>query len=153
MNGKKINLIFTMYIMLSLNLNMFAEEQSNNEIITIHVDKKPIVVEIANTPEKRRLGLMYRKQMKENHGMLFIFPDPDYLNFWMKNTYIPLSIAFFNRDRRLINIHKMKANQTRELYGSKELAIYALEVNQGWFEKNNIKPFSVLKLPKVIEAK
>lgn len=142
-----------MYIMLSLNLNMFAEEQSNNEIITIHVDKKPIVVEIANTPEKRRLGLMYRKQMKENHGMLFIFPDPDYLNFWMKNTYIPLSIAFFNRDRRLINIHKMKANQTRELYGSKELAIYALEVNQGWFEKNNIKPFSVLKLPKVIEAK
>ena len=95
---------------------------------------------------------MYRKSLKQNEGMLFIFPEADYLSFWMKNTYIPLSIAFFNQDRRLINIHEMKANQTKELYYSNELAIYALEVNQGWFSTNNIKEYSVLKLPKSIKV-
>ncbi|MCB1192740.1 MAG: DUF192 domain-containing protein [Leptospiraceae bacterium] len=149
---KKLILLVGLYFILSVYFASFSEEKIINEVVTILVDDKPLQVEIANTPSKRQRGLMYRKSLKQNEGMLFIFPEADYLSFWMKNTYIPLSIAFFNQDRRLINIHEMKANQTKELYYSNELAIYALEVNQGWFSTNNIKEYSVLKLPKSIKV-
>jgi uncharacterized protein len=84
--------------------------------------------------------------------MLFVFSEPDYLSFWMKNTWIPLSIAYFNRDKRITDIHDMKPNQTKELYHSSEKALYALEVNQGWFVKRKISKFGVLKIPDRVRA-
>ena len=128
----------------------FSQLNSKNEIITIAVDGKPLLVEIADTSSKRQTGLMFRKKLGENEGILFIFPRTDYLSFWMKNTLIPLSLAYFNEDRRLTELHDMIPQQTREVYNSSEKVIYALEVNQGWFKKNNINRFSVLQLPKVL---
>ncbi len=136
-----------------LTFPIFGQLNQKNEILQIRVDGHALQVEIADTDAKRRIGLMYRKMLKENEGMLFVFPQADYLSFWMKNTLIPLSIAYFNEDRRLTDIYDMKPNQVREYYNASERVIYALEVNQGWFKKKGIHKYSVLELPKEVRAK
>ena len=123
------------------------------ETIFISVNNHKLKVEVADTKTGRRTGLMYRKSLDENEGMLFVFPSSDYLSFWMKNTYIPLSIAYFNEDMRLIDIYKMRPRQVKEVYNSTEKVKYALEVNQGWFEKHGIKKYAVLKMQRPIRGK
>ncbi len=76
--------------------------------------------------------------MKEDHGMLFIFDKSEKLSFWMKNTYIPLDIGYFDENKRLIEVHQMKP-QSLEPVESSRKAKYALEMNKGWFEKRKIK--------------
>ena len=124
-----------------------------NEVMFVSVDGHKLKVEIADSESKRTTGLMFRKSLKENEGMLFVFKKEQYLSFWMKNTLIPLSIAYFNKDRRLVDIYQMKPNQTREVYNSTEKVMYALEVNPGWYKKNGISKYSVLKLERNIQAK
>lgn len=121
-----------------------------NDTIQVRLGKKTILVEIADTKQKRSLGLMYRKKLKPDHGMLFVFPQEDYQTFWMKNTFIPLSIGYFNEDGILLETFEMKPNQTEEVYSSKEKAIYALEMEAGWFSKNKINPGAVLILEKSV---
>ncbi|PJZ64500.1 hypothetical protein CH371_17135 [Leptospira wolffii] len=116
------------------------------EKTTIYIGEHPLLVEVANTEESRQRGLMFRKKMGENEGMIFIFPNEDHLTFWMKNTYIPLSIAYFNRDKRLTDMHEMQPNQIKILYQSSEKVLYAVEANKGWFSKRGLGKFSVLKL-------
>ena len=96
-------------------------------------------VEVVDTPSGIRQGLMYRKSMDKDHGMLFMMPQARYQSFWMKNTYLPLSIAFIGDDMKIINICKMKPLDTGPRYRSKKKCRYALEVNQGWFENNGVK--------------
>ncbi|TGK34883.1 DUF192 domain-containing protein [Leptospira gomenensis] len=143
MFSKRFQFLF-LFFLLSISHNVQPGEP---EKITVYVDDHPLLVEVVNTPADRAKGLMYRKRLPENEGMLFVFPEPDYLSFWMKNTWIPLSIAYFNADRRITDLHDMKPNQTSELYHSSEKVLYALEVNQGWFAKRNIGKYGVLKLP------
>ncbi len=102
-----------------------------------------LTVEIADKEVTRRQGLMFRTQLAEGHGMLFIHPKPQILSFWMKNTYIPLSIGFFDEECRLINIENMPPCQEGiflKNFTSSSPAVYALEVPQGWFAKKNIRP-------------
>ncbi|MBX9744133.1 MAG: DUF192 domain-containing protein [Chlamydiales bacterium] len=102
-----------------------------------------LIVEIADTEQSRRRGLMFRQDLPEGRGMLFIHETPQILSYWMKNTYIPLSIAFFDSDHTLLNIEDMPScEEERSLksFRSKTFALYALEVPRGWFEKHNIKP-------------
>ncbi len=82
---------------------------------------------------------MKNVRLCENCGMLFVFPVPGKYTFWMKDTPIPLSIAFIAADGRIIDLAEMQAN-TIHLHGSKGYALYALEMNQGWFSKHAIKP-------------
>lgn len=107
----------------------------------IQIHDQIIEVEIANDYKARKKGLMGRTNLDEGHGMLFVYPKPEILAFWMKNTLIPLSIAFFNEDRVCINILDMDPpiNECLPLYKSKAPAKYALEVPQGWFKKHGIK--------------
>ena len=81
---------------------------------------------------------MHRKKLPENKGMLFIYPSERIIKLWMKNTSIPLSVAFLNKNKKIINIEKMEPNQTKVIYKSRDLALYAVEVNQGWFEINKV---------------
>lgn len=99
-------------------------------------------VEIANTPEKRANGLMGRLELEEGAGMLFIYDTPQILTFWMKNTLLPLSIAFFDSEKTLINMLDMEPpfDEQYTYYKSKKAALYALEVPQGWFKKQGIRP-------------
>lgn len=110
----------------------------------IRVGKTPLAVEIADTPEKTAQGLMYRTSMGENEGMLFIFQDVQLRSFWMKNTFLPLSIGFFDEGRALLEILDMEPVKSEmemrpPSYMSQKPAKYALEVNRGWFQKHKIK--------------
>lgn len=106
----------------------------------IHV----VSAEVAETPEQRGIGLMHRKEMGANDGMLFVFERAGEQCFWMKNTLIPLSIAFLADDGRVVNIESMQP-QTLNGHCSSEPVRYALEMNEGWFAKKGVKPGARLR--------
>ena len=95
--------------------------------------------QIAQTPEQRAIGLMFRKQMPQQEGMLFIFEQASVQCFWMKNTLIPLTAAFVGDDGVLVNLADMKP-QTTDSHCSAKPVRYVLEMNQGWFAKRGITP-------------
>ena len=98
-----------------------------------------IRAEVAADFATRAQGLMYRKQMPSNAGMLFIFDEPGSQCMWMKNTLIPLSVAFLDASGAIINIEDM-APQTLDSHCASRPARYALEMNRGWFAARGIKP-------------
>ena len=97
-----------------------------------------IEVELAQTDEERSIGLMYRKSLEDGKGMLFIFENDQVLSFWMKNTLIPLSIAYIAFDGTIADIRDMHPNNTSPVHSSRSVR-YALEVPQGWFERVGVK--------------
>ncbi|MEE2750746.1 MAG: DUF192 domain-containing protein [Myxococcota bacterium] len=107
--------------------------------IEIQVAHKPIEVEVADDPTKRATGLMYRKTLETDSGMLFIYPTADIRSFWMENTSLPLSIAFIDSEGVIVNIEKLKPYDRTSVL-SKGNALYALEMNRGWFAKHGIEP-------------
>jgi uncharacterized membrane protein (UPF0127 family) len=105
---------------------------------TIEVDGHAIEVELAVTEEQKARGLMHRDSMPADDGMLFVYPDSKPRSFWMKDTRIPLSIAFIEADGDIVKIADMKPldrTSTKSLYPAK----YALEMNQGWFAEKGIE--------------
>lgn len=111
---------------------------------SLKIKKKIIKVEVAETPEQHAYGLMNRVKLPENFGMLFVFTSEEPRFFWMKNTFVDLSIAYINKNKKIIDIQDMKAaesslDENLPSYPSKGPAMYALEVNKGWFERHHIK--------------
>ena len=109
----------------------------------IHVGSIELTAEIADSEEKITHGLMYRKQpMKDSEGMLFIFNSEKKLTFWMKNTFIPLSIGFFSQNKKLAHTAEMEPVRSEmekpKTYDSQVPAMYVLEVAPGWFSRNKI---------------
>lgn len=98
-----------------------------------------IDIELADSPMKRAQGLMYRKSMEENHGMLFIFPMEEQQSFWMKNTIIPLDIIFVNSDKEIVKIHKNTTPFSERSLLSEKPAIYVVEVVAGYTDKYKIR--------------
>ncbi len=98
-----------------------------------------IQAELANTFETRMTGLMHRKKLGANDGMLFVFPDVAPHCMWMKNTFVPLSVAFIDERGVILNIADMRP-QTEESHCATAPARFALEMNQGWFAAKGIKP-------------
>lgn len=103
----------------------------------LRVGNHEITVEIVADPESRRRGLMGRESMPEGHGMLFIFPNEQVRSFWMKNTPLPLSIAYADAQGRIVRIADMEPGSTVSV-PSVRPARYALEMNQGWFERKGV---------------
>ena len=95
-------------------------------------------VQVAQTPEQQQIGLMFRKTMSTNEGMLFIFDEPRQQCFWMKNTLLPLSVAFIDDSGTVANIDDMKP-QTLDSHCSTKPVRFVLEMNVGWFDKRGIK--------------
>lgn len=106
--------------------------------VNLRIGPHIIKAEIAATPESRMRGLMQREHLCARCGMLFAFPAADRYGFWMKETPLPLSIAFIAPDGRIINIEEMQPHTT-ELHYPKNDALYALEMNRGWFARHGIK--------------
>ncbi|MGG3889730.1 DUF192 domain-containing protein [Metabacillus fastidiosus] len=100
-----------------------------------------LTVQVADTQEKIEKGLMFVEKLPENEGMLFVFSEKTYGGFWMKNTLIPLSVAFLDSDGEILKILDMHPCKEVECpaYDPKLSYHYAIEVNLGWFEKNQIK--------------
>jgi len=108
------------------------------------IGEHKITAEVAVTPDQREVGLMNRFSLKPDHGMLFVFERTEPLAFWMKNTFIPLSVAFISEDGRIVNIEDM-APQTENPHWSKGPTRYALEMKKGWFAERGIGPGAVVK--------
>jgi len=100
--------------------------------------KARLDVEVAASEADRRMGLMYRASLPEGRGMVFVFPSDIRICMWMRNTLIPLSVAFLDKDGRVTNIEDM-APQTEDNHCSSRPARYALEVDRGWFGRYGIK--------------
>lgn len=98
-----------------------------------------VTAEIADTPALRERGLMGRDSLPENHGMLFVYPDERQLSFWMRNTPIALDIAFLDRSGTVVNIETMQPNDDESTVSSRP-AMYALEMEAGWFEAHGVEP-------------
>jgi hypothetical protein len=122
---------------------------------TVSINGYTLTVELATTPASRGCGLSHRDELPKNQGMLFIFSDRRPRNFWMKDTFIPLSIAYLDDSGRIFSIQDMVPLQTDEQYPSSRPASYALEVIQGWFRRHGIKAGDVVKmeLPLVLEVR
>lgn len=106
-----------------------------------------LIVKVADTQSKIEQGLMFVETLPENEGMLFVFPGKIYGGFWMKNTYIPLSIAFLDSDGEILKIMDMAPciGDICPIYDPQISYHYAIEVNLGWFEKNQIKEGDYVK--------
>ncbi|MEO0144318.1 MAG: DUF192 domain-containing protein [candidate division WOR-3 bacterium] len=115
------------------------------QVQKIEINGKLLFVEIADDDNKRALGLMYRKYLPDSMGMLFIFDSAGIYPFWMKNTYIPLSIAFIDENFTIIDILDLEPLDERPIFPLKKFK-YALEVNRNWFKKNNIKVGDKVKI-------
>jgi len=98
-----------------------------------------VVAEIAETPEARERGLMHRRSLDDGEGMLFVFEREEIRSFWMKDTYIPLDIAFIDSSLRVVDIQQMEP-ETEEFHEAPEPVMFALEVPQGWFEAQGVEP-------------
>ena len=104
----------------------------------LQIRNHEIRAELANTEEGRRRGLMFRDRLGGNSGMVFSYPAAGVNAMWMKNTRIPLSVAFIDSDGRILNIEDMEPH-SEQAHASAGAAAYALEMNRGWFRKRGIK--------------
>ncbi len=118
-----------------------------SKVITVEIKGHKFFVEVAKTPQERERGLMYRKHLDSNGGMLFVFDRDERLKFWMKNTYVPLSIAFLSEDGKILQIENMKPLSERVIE-SEHYARYALELLQGSFRRIGARVGDYVKLPK-----
>jgi uncharacterized membrane protein (UPF0127 family) len=107
--------------------------------IDIHIAKATLSTQIAATPREGEIGLMYRRSLPDNDGMIFVLPV-GHASFWMKDTLIPLSIAFLDRNGVILEIHDMKAMDTHITGSESDQVAYALETNLHWFALNGITP-------------
>ncbi len=132
--------------LLTLALFAFATGAGATEPPTVILEIKnhKIVAEVAATDATRAKGLMHRFSLLPDHGMIFVFPAPQGVTMWMRNTFIPLSVAFIDGEGRILNIADMQP-KSEELHASAGLAVYALEMRQGWFKERGIGPGAVVK--------
>jgi uncharacterized membrane protein (UPF0127 family) len=114
------------------------EAQSNLQRVKLSAGMYQIDAQVAQTPQQREIGLMFRKEMPQTEGMVFVFEQPATQCFWMRNTLLPLTAAFVADDGRIVNLADMKP-MTEDSHCSKEPVRYVLEMNQGWFARKNIK--------------
>ncbi len=117
------------------------------DTVTLHIGKADLKTEIAATPVEDEKGLMFRHSLGDNAGMLFFLPGPEAAQFWMKNCFIPLSVAFIGKDGTILEIHDMQPpppgipdDQEPLTRSDSNQIFYALESNLHWFSLNGVKP-------------
>ena len=110
-----------------------------NNTIQITANEHVLTAEIAADRASHLCGLAFRNDLPSDYGMLFVYARDQIVGFWMQNTFIPLSIAFLDRDGRILEIHDMEPLDSTRRYISRSPVRYALEVRQGWFADNGIK--------------
>jgi uncharacterized protein len=153
---RKMTNCFSKFLVLGLVLFLTGVScrqnlKSDLPVVALKIGQQEVQVEVANKNSTRMSGLMFRKEMGADNGMLFVFPNSAPRAFWMKNTYLPLSIAFLDEKGMILNILEMPP-QTEDNFSSRGSAKFALEMNSRWFERKGIKPGTlvedVLRVPK-----
>jgi uncharacterized protein len=131
---KSVSLTFLAILALGFTTIAHAVELPTT---TLTIGTQKLTAELATTPAQRETGLMNRFSLKPDYGMLFVFERAEPLAFWMRNTYVPLSIAFISEDGTILNIEDMQP-QTDDSHWSKGFALYTLEMKKGWFAERGI---------------
>ena len=132
-------------IFLILLLTSCGGESSADRIL-LKIREHTIQAEVADTAEKREKGLMFRKSLGENEGMLFIFDKEMKVSFWMKNTEIPLSVAYISKSGHIREIHDLQPLSLQPVQSSYSV-MYALEVNRGYFREKGIEVGDQIEFP------
>jgi uncharacterized protein len=121
-----------------LALASLARAEAPLPVISLKVAGHALRVEVVTTQEQMAKGLMFREKLGTNDGMLFVYQDPGYYAMWMKNTLIPLSVAFVDGEGRILNIEDMEP-QTLDSHAAAGPARYSIEANKGWFAARKVK--------------
>jgi hypothetical protein len=127
-------------------------EEGKKSLLPLTIKGKTTKVEVARTEKEKERGLMFRERMGKNEGMLFVYEREERLSFWMKNTRLPLSIAFIDKGGRIVDIQDMEPFSL-ETHISAHPATYALEMNRGWFAREGIKVGDFVKIPSTVHKK
>lgn len=130
---------FLVQLALLVNMATAQDEPQNLPVTQLRAGIHSIRAQVAETPLQHMVGLMHRRSMASNEGMLFIFPESSKQCFWMKNTLLPLSAAFVMNDGTLVNIEDMQPHSLESHCSTKPVR-FVLEMNQGWFAKRGLKP-------------
>jgi len=125
-------------------------QQREEGSFQLTIKEKKIQVEVVRTEGEKARGLMFRDKLGADEGMLFVYEGEEFLTFWMKNTPLPLSIAFMDQKGRIVDIQDMEPFSLRT-HTSARPARYALEMNRNWFQKNGIKVGDLAKMPPSFE--
>lgn len=120
--------------------------------IPLTIERITIRAQFAISPSEMARGLMHRKELAENDGMLFVYDKPRQMSFWMKNTPLPLDIGFFSADGVLREVYRMFPYDTTTVSSVSNEIQFALEMNQGWFAKNGLKPGARLSMEQLKEG-
>ncbi len=108
--------------------------------VTLGIGAKSVNAEVADETPERTAGLMFREKLAPDSGMLFVMPRPERATFWMKNTLLPLSIAYINASGVILEIHDLEPHNENAVSSAFPHIAYALEMEQGWFARNKILP-------------
>lgn len=120
--------------------------QDTRPQVQVVIGEEKLNVELANTDLSRQIGLMNRKKLANNAGMLFVFKRAETQCMWMKNTLIDLDVAFADDQGKILNVEQMKAG-TSDVHCAKGNARFALEMNRNWFSKRNVGAGQVIQVP------
>jgi uncharacterized membrane protein (UPF0127 family) len=121
-------------------------QEGEKSLWPLTIKGKTLKVEVARTEQEKEKGLMFRERLGKDEGMLFVYEEEETLSFWMKNTFLPLSIAFIDKKGRIVDIQDMQPFSLQTHVSSRP-AKYALEMNQGWFRRNGINVGNFVNLP------
>jgi uncharacterized membrane protein (UPF0127 family) len=113
--------------------------------LQLWVGAAELTAELALSDQQRMMGMMHRKSLAENAAMLFVFPYPHRSSFWMRNTVVPLSAAYVDSEGVILEIHDLEPLNEVSVVANSDQVQYVLEVNRGWFERNQIRPGAVLR--------
>ena len=150
MNKRRIASFF--FVLFTAMAAVCQGAPKGNKTAIIDVNGHDVSVELALTPEEQMTGLMNRDALGCDDGMLFIFPQEQILSFWMKNTAIPLSIAYVKIDGRIVQIDSMKP-YSLDSHPSHEKVKYALEMNEGWFAKHGVNVGDLVRIPLTLNGR
>ena len=121
-----------------------GKPQTGLPTVSLKVGSQNVCAEVANTEATRQVGMMFRQKMGKQDGMLFVFPEVAYHAMWMRNTLIPLSVAYMNERGVIVSIHEMQA-LSEAVHQAAGPVRYALEMNAGWFGSNKINVGDTIK--------
>jgi len=127
-------------------------QEGKKSLLPLTIKGKTIKVEVARTEKEKERGLMFRERMGKDEGMVFVYEREEMLSFWMKNTRLPLSIAFIDKGGRIVDIQDMEPFSL-ETHTSAHPATYALEMNRGWFARERIKVGDLVKIPSTVHRR
>ncbi len=140
--------LLSVFLLLFLSGYVMAD---GDDLVSLRVGEARVSATIAMDEEARRQGLMWRKSMARDEGILLIYPSEGIIRLWMLNTYIPLDVGFFDRHGVLVGTVSMEPDGGKRLHNSPRPAMYALEMNRGWFKRNKIELGARLQLPKSVK--